>query len=392
MRARLSWIVWAVAVALVVPGAIATTVTSFEGLVDLPFGVGFTLLGVGAATAGAVVTSRVPGNAVGPILLGLGFGLGLLLVAGAYAEASKQTDLGPLPGAAYAAWLGVWLGVPVFFGLTIFLLLLYPDGRLLSPRWRWAAWFSVVGVSLATISSAFSPSRLSPGFDNPLGATGGTADVVHRLEQVTNALALPILLVAALALVTRLRRSRGVERQQVKLFTYVAALAGVGLGVSVASEGVLADAAFLAGLLALAALPVAAGVAVLRHGLYQIDLVIKRTLVYGTVTVVLVTTYLVLVLVLQLFLSPLTGTSDLAVAGSTLAVAALFRPVRNRVKEGVDRRFYRQRYDAALTLQEFGQRLRHELDLDALGVDLRRVVTDTMAPTHVSLWLREAGR
>jgi hypothetical protein len=362
------------------------------GPVDLPFGVGFALLGVGAATAGAVVTARVPGNAVGPILLALGLGLGLLLVAGAYGESSRKADVGPLPGDAYAAWLGVWLGIPVFFGLTIFLLLLYPDGRLLSPRWRWAAWFSVVGVSLATISSALSPSQPSPGLDNPLGVTGSAADVVHRLELVTNAVALPILLVAAMALVTRLRRSRGVERQQLKWFTYVAALAGVGLGLSVPSEGVLADGAFLAGLLALAALPVVAGVAILRHGLYQIDVVIKRTLVYGTVTVVLVATYLVLVLVLQLLLSPVTGTSDLAVAGSTLAVAALFRPVRNRVKEGVDRRFYRQRYDAALTLQEFGQRLRHELDLDALGVDLRRVVTETVAPTHVSLWLRQAGR
>lgn len=392
MRTRPCWFLWAVAIVLVVPGAIATTATSYEGPVDLPFGVGFALLGVGAATAGAVVTARVPGNAVGPILLALGFGLGLLLVAGAYGEASKETALGPLPGDAYAAWLGVWLGVPVFFGLTIFLLLLYPDGRLLSPRWRWAAWFSVLGVSLATLSSALSPSQFAPGFDNPLGVTGSAADVVHRLEQVTNALALPILLVAALALVTRLRRSRGVERQQLKWFTYVAALAGVGLGVSVASKGVLADVAFLAGLLALAALPVVAGVAVLRHGLYQIDIVIKGTLVYGTVTVVLLATYLGLVLVLQLLLSPLTGTSDLAVAGSTLAVAALFRPVRNKVKESVDRRFYRQRYDAALTLQAFGQRLRDELDLDALGIDLRRVVTDTMAPTHVSLWLREAGR
>ena len=338
------------------------------------------------------MTARVPGNAVGPILLALGLGLGLLLVAGAYAEASKKTDLGPLPGAAYAAWLGVWLAIPVFFGLTVFLLLLFPDGRLLSQRWRWAAWFSAAGVSLATLSSAASPSRLHPGFDNPLAAPGAAADVVLLLERVTDVLALPILLVAALALVTRLRRSRGVERQQLKSFTYGAALAGVGLGVSVVSEGVLADTAFLAGLLALAALPVVAGVAVLRHGLYQIDVVIKRTLVYGTVTIVLLVTYLGLVLVLQLFLTPLAGTSDLAVAGSTLAVAALFRPVRNKVKAGVDRRFYRQRYDAAQTLQGFSARLRDELDLDSVAAGLRRVVADTMAPTHVSLWLREVGR
>ena len=215
-----------------------------------------------------------------------------------------------------------------------------------------------------------------------------------RLRTARTSLALPILVLAAGALARRFRQSRGVERQQLKAFTYVAALAGVGLGVSVVSSGVLADTAFLVGLLALASLPIVAGVAVMRHGLYQIDVVIKRTLVYGTVTVVLVATYLGLVLVLQVAAQP---------------VDRHVRPRRRRARRRPRRRCSvrcgarsrRARTVASTgsgttprsTLQEFGQRLRHELDLDALGVDLRRVVSDTMAPTHVSLWLRrEAGR
>lgn len=388
MRLRLIQTLWAVALVTVLVGATAVTFIDLQDVADLPYGLGFLLLGVGAATAGAVVSARVPGNVVGTILLGLGIGVGLLLTCGAYAETSKATEVGPLPGAAWAAWAGVWLSIPVFFGLTAFLLLVFPDGHLVSRRWRWASWFTATGVFAATLASVFSPRRISPGYDNPVAAHGAAADIVLGLEEGTNLLALPVLVIAALALVTRLHRSRGVERQQLKWFTYVAGIAGASLGVSVLDSGLVADVAFLCGLLGLAALPVVAGVAVLRYGLYDIDVVIKRTLVYATLTASLVTTYLVLVLVLQLALRPLAGDSDLAVAGSTLAVAALFRPLRDRIRAVVDRRFYRQRYDATIEIEAFVARLRDELDLETLAADVQRVVDDTLHPTSVSLWLR----
>ncbi|WP_410792815.1 hypothetical protein [Kribbella sp. C-35] len=373
----LALVLTAVSIALAVAGG-----TMGSGWVSLTL-IAFGPLALASAGTGAVVASRLPRNAVGWILLGLGVWPGLVLGLVVYTQPSVSGEHEPYPGDDYAGWILSWITIPAIFGLSVFLLLLFPDGHLPSRRWRPVAWFMGAALALATVPAALSPVDI-PGLRNPVMPAGRAADVAQRLNDLGGLIALPVLGCAATALILRLRRSRGVERQQLKWFTYSAALAGVVLGLSPLTP----DEVFYVGLLTLAALPITAGLAILRYRLYDIDVVINKTLVYGALTATLAAAYLGSVLLLQLVVRPITQGSGLAVAVSTLAVAGLFRPVRSRIQSLVDRRFFRRRYDAARTLEVFGARLRDELDVDALGTDLQAVVRDTMQPAHVSLWLR----
>jgi len=194
---------------------------------------------------------------------------------------------------------------------------------------------------------------------------------------------------AVASVVVRYRRAARVQRQQIKWLATASAILALVLPIDVALSSVLGGAAFVASTVAVLGLPVAVGIAILRHRLYDVDVVINRALVYGALTAALAATYLGAVLLLQLLLSGVTANNGLAIAGSTLAVAALFQPARRRIQALVDRRFYRRKYDAARTLERFGAQLRDEVNLDALGDELRAVVAETMQPAHVTLWLRE---
>ena len=391
---RLAWGLWALAMALVIPGPVLLTAVEWRDEADLLALVAFVAVQVGMATAGAVIASRLPRNAVGWTFLAMGVGLALALTTSVYAELGTDTAHGPLPADHAVAWVSNWIFLPVFYGGPLYLLLVFPTGRFLTRRWMWVGVVLASVVALATLALAFRPGEIdSLEIQNPLAFHGSLGEAMKTIEEITTFLALPGFMLAVAGLAVRLRRSRGVERQQLKWFTYAAALVGAGFAGSIlVPAGWPADLLFLMGLLAFAGLPLAAGAAILRYRLYDIDVVIRRTVIYAGLTATLLASYLGLVLLLQLALGPLTEDNGLAIAGSTLAVAALFRPLRGRIQEAVDRRFYRSRYDAARTLEGFGTRLRDQVELDALSAELRGVVAETMQPAHVSLWLREAPR
>ncbi len=341
---------------------------------------------------GLLVAVRRPEHPVGWVLL---VGVALLTLpglGGEYGVRGLYVQRG-LPGAAGGAWLTEWLFVPVLFVMPALLLLLFPDGRLATPRWRVAVWMAGGGGVLYLVASVLHPAEVEDtpfkGLPNPLGVEALTSVTAVGLDVAFAALALSVVL-GAFSMVLRLRRSRGVARAQLKWIAAAAALFAIACVTGVTTVVVLDS---LAGavvvVLSFPLLPITAGVVILRHRLYDVDVVIRRTLIYGTVTATLVGTYVALVLGLGVVLKPLTGGSDLVVAGSTLAVAALFGPVRSRVQGVVDRRFYRDRYDANVVLDRFESRLRTDPDLQAVGAELVGAVDETVQPTHLSLWLRD---
>jgi hypothetical protein len=352
---------------------------------------------------GLLILRRQPRNTIGWVLMSIGTVSGLGALADNYATYGLLVRPGAVPAPDVAAAINEASWAPWIGLIGTFLILLYPDGHLPSPRWRPVGWLSAVTIVVVTIAIMFSPGTLEespvPDMVNPLGSQ--VAQPILTLLLIVFSPLLPLCFGAcALALVLRFRRTRGIERQQVKWLATAGAVVALlylvtMLSVLLAELTALVDeragwitALQTVSILSLLLLPAAIGMAILRHGLYGIDVIINRALVYGFLSVTLASVYVGSILLLQAVLSPLTDQSDLAVAGSTLAVAAVFRPARTRIQSVVDRRFYRSRYDAARILDDFASRLRHELDLDAVGADLRAAVHDTVQPAHVSLWLR----
>ena len=338
-----------------------------------------------AATVGAVLASRRPAHPVGWLLLALGLSVILLGICDAYAAYGLLARPGSLPGAGWAALYvdASWVVLSTLLG---FVVLLTPTGSLPSPRWRWWAWLVVAGAAVAALVDT---DRLDPPYEAvepPLLVEGGPLAVVARLGAVITLLGL---LVAAGSLVVRYRRARGVERLQLRWMVAAAALVGLATAVILVSWATLGSAAQplweWMTLIYLIALPLATGASILRYRLYDLDRIISRTVAWTVLTVLLGLGYAAAVVVLGRLGS---GGSSLAVAGATLAVAAVFQPARRRVQEWVDRRFNRRRYDAARTIAAFSARLRDEVDLDTLSAELLAVTDQTMQPTTISLWLR----
>jgi hypothetical protein len=278
-------------------------------------------------------------------------------------------------------------------GLQISYLLLFPTGRLPSRRWRWLPWLTAAFVAVGVILSAFSADAYLGSLGtirNPLGIEGFTSAYEALLYTMA-----PVLFIgAALSVFVRLLRARGIERQQIKWFAYAASAWAVGIVLNVFTLAVDAPPWFEVGgqvsfVVTGAAIPIAIGIAILRHHLYDIDLIINRTLVYGSLTAMLAGVYVGSIVALQEVLRAPTGQeSQFAIVVSTLAVAALFNPLRRRMQIFIDHRFYRRKYDARKMLEAFSITLRDETDLEALNTELVALMRETMQPAHVSLWLR----
>ena len=394
MRARvatwLAWTTWALSLALTLLSLSFLILNlSYPNVPVYLYWAEDTLLAVGYSTVGAVAASHRPENPVGWVLCSIGLSWGVAHFSSEYATYALLAAPGTLVGAEAAAWLYSWVWVPAL-GVIVFLPLLFPSGQLPSARWRPFAWFSVLLAAAGTIMAAFSP---GPGVGlsirNPLGI-----ESLPDLNEQLQALMFALIFVAAASLVWRMRYAGGVERQQIKWVAYAGALAG---GASLPTYTVLEAVnlrwlqmvGHVPALVGIVGVPTAVGIAITRYRLYEIDILINRTLVYGLLTATLVALYFGVILVLQRLFVVLTGEkSTLAVVASTLLIAALFTPFRRRIQRVVDRRFYRRKYDARKTLEAFSAHLRNDTDLEALSDELVGVVRETMQPAHVSLWLR----
>lgn len=346
---------------------------------------------------GVVIASHRPENPIGWLFCIIGLANGLYFFSDEYAFYTLVHRPGVLPGGVWLVWSQLWTAF-IMWSLMFFSLLLFPTGRLPSPRWHPVAWALAGVFILVTALFVIKPGPLegiTPTVDNPTGIEAAASIAKLAEEKVLPTLFL-IVVAAPASVIVRFWRSRGEERLQLKWLAYAAGIWVIVAGLDVLNQYVVhdrlidhaTDILFGAGV---APIPIAVGIAILRYRLYDIDVVINRTLVYGSLTATLALMYVGGVATTQAIFRALTGQEQqpqLAVVASTLVIAALFNPLRRRIQSFVDRRFYRNKYDAVKTLASFNARLRDETDLETLSGDVIGVVKETMQPVHVSLWLR----
>jgi hypothetical protein len=351
-----------------------------ESLIAFPLAIG------GLAVVGGLLSAQRPRNPIGWLMLSVPLAAGFWFLADQLAVYGFVTAPGSLPLDEFIAWLDMWLGNSMLLPL-VFVVFLFPSGRLPSPAWRPVAWGVGVLFAFVTLIFAFGMPKHSeyPQIVNPY-ALPALLPVFEAL-QAAFVIYIFVLGLAVASLIARYRTASPTEKQQLKWIV----LAGIVMVASLLLTQIPSPVTESSWLFAILALPVATAIAILRHRLYDIDLLIKRTIVYAAVTAALAATFFAGLVLLQAVLRPLTNANELGVAASTLLSFALFQPIRRGIHSFVDRRFDRHKYDAERTLEAFSTRLREEIDLDALRGDLVAAVGTTMAPAHVSLWLREAG-
>jgi hypothetical protein len=395
---------WPIVLSLVTMGLVAasTAILLATSAVEVPVSWGFrgssTLFALTAGCVGAVVSIRQPDNRVGWLFVAIGLLFAVQAFVNEYTILAVLVVPETLPGEPTIAWLLTWMWIPPVALALIYLPLVFPTGHLLSVRWRPVAWFGAIATALFSAVCAIAPGPIVQAtfVDNPFQPW---AIQIEDMEVAFGLAVLPITVAIALAITSLVRRFRAaddVARRQIKWFALAATIAGVidtlyYVSFVVSASPTLTKALEILVVVSLLGLPVAAGLAILRYRLYDIDRIISRTIAYGAMSAFLVATYVVAILVLQGPLGSVLGGDTISVALSTLVVAALFQPLRRRVQQVVDRRFDRARFDSERTAAAFSERLRDEVDIATVAADLDRTVSSALKPTTLGLWLRRSS-
>ena len=365
--------------------------TSFLGIAQY---VSVVWLVLSFSCVGFLIARRGKQMVIGSTMLWLGWAWAIACLATAYQESHVHSA--PIPPAGkILIWAGGWFWMAGLGPAGTFLILLFPNGQLISRRWRIVAAGAAIGMVAVAGALALAPGDIQDTqLDNPVGLPGAAKPVLSMVGAAGGGLLFIAVLVSLSSIPLRYWKAPPTQRMQLRWLVYAVGIVALFITTGLIVEGIVGgdNGAEIANLMvsgSFSLIPAAIGIAILRHRLYDIDVVINRTLVYGLLTAILVGTYLVIVVVLQQLLAGIASGSDLAVPASTLAVAALLRPLRSRVQVFIDRRFYRRKYDAAATIEAFAGHLRDEVDLTTLRAELVRLVEETMQPQHASVWLRE---